>query len=1180
MSSKIFCKSWGAEYIAADVVRFRLWATGQQKVMLRLAGKDQEMRASGDGWFTLDVSGVTPGTEYNFVLSDGMVVPDPASRAQKTDVNGPSYVVDPGSYAWRNTGWKGSRWEQTVVYEMHTGTFTPEGTFRAAIAKLPYLAELGVTVIEVMPVAQFGGERGWGYDGVLLYAPHSAYGTPDDFKAFIDAAHGYGLSVVLDIVLNHFGPEGNYLPLLAPAFFHKERMTPWGNGIAYDVDAVRRYIIEAPLYWLTEYHLDGLRFDAIDQIEDSSAKHVLVEIAQRIREDITDRPIHLTTEDSRNIISLHPRDQDGNAPLFTAEWNDDFHNAVHVFATGETHAYYNDFADAPEKHLARALAEGFAYQGEISPQTGEPRGVKSTGQPPVAFVDFIQNHDQIGNRAQGDRLITLAGAERTKVLLATLLLSPHIPLLFMGEEYGESRPFLFFTDFHGDLARAVREGRAKEFADHAGENVPDPNAPETFQRSKLNWKQQHSEEGKAWLAFTRELLLLRQKHIVPLLFAARESSGTVLQTAPGFIAVSWHFPGGTLSRRFFEVTGLVGMRVEDKTVFDDTHRLILELVRTGAVDGLRIDHIDGLADPKAYLARLRQAVGPTCYITVEKILAKGEQLPDDWPVSGTTGYEFIASLAEVLVDDEQINNLRQAYETVKGTPVDMRAELRAAKLLMVDRNFEGEFTRLLVLALSIARELQIAQEESVVRQALRELLIAFPVYRTYGTAEGLPPTDICLLHRIVERVKTLENPPQPDALTLLSRLLTGDVPTSSQEEATQFRVRFQQLTGPLMAKSVEDTLFFRQNMGLALNEVGAEPVAHHFSIERFHHEMKTRQARQPDALSGTSTHDTKRGEDARARLYTLTEAPEQWSECLARWRQMNQTHVKFLNDGTAPKSADTWMLYQALTGVWPPMLNPQDETGLNALRTRFEAFVEKALREAKLRTDWVDSNEAYETAMLDYARYLLAPDNQTFLQDFYRSLQPFIRAGLVNSLTQTVIKLTAPGVPDIYQGSEALNFSLVDPDNRREPDFATLAQQLDQLAPSVFSREESWLNGQVNQYATAALLRLRQQNHDLFRFGEYVPLRAVGQRADKVIAYARVNHNDALIVVAPRLVFAECDGLLSQSHVGFWAGTDIIIPGQLNQRRYRNALTQERLTLDEHLSLASHQGGVLVLMSD
>lgn len=359
--------------------------------------------------------------------------------------------------------------------------------------------------------------------------------------------------------------------------------------------------------------------------------------------------------------------------------------------------------------------------------------------------------------------------------------------------------------------------------------------------------------------------------------------------------MSWRDAAHSLSyRRFFEVTGLVGMRVEDKTVFDDAHRLILELVRTGAVDGLRIDHIDGLADPKAYLERLRQEVGPACYITVEKILAKGEQLPDDWPVSGTTGYEFIASLAEVLVDDEQIDNLRQAYETVKGAPVDMRAELRAAKLLMVDRNFEGEFTRLLTLALSIAKELQVPQEESVVRKALRELLIAFPVYRTYGTAKGLPPTDICLLHRIVERVKTIENPPQPEALTFLSRLLTAEVPTSSQEEATQFRVRFQQLTGPLMAKSVEDTLFFRQNMGLALNEVGAEPVAHHFSIERFHHEMKTRQARQPDALSGTSTHDTKRGEDARITLAIY-------------WRRIIKHFCRIFIVPCNPLSAQDWL---------------------------------------------------------------------------------------------------------------------------------------------------------------------------------------------------------------------------------------------------------------------------------
>lgn len=550
MESTSFAKSWGAELVAENVARFRLWATGQQRVTLRLNGNDLEMTPSGDGWFEREVSGVAPGTEYNFVLADGMVVPDPASRAQKGDVNGPSLVIDPEQYRWQNTQWRGRPWEEAVVYEMHIGTFTPQGTFRAAIEKLPDLAELGITMLEVLPVSQFGGNRGWGYDGVLLYAPHSAYGTPDDFKAFIDAAHGHGLSVVLDIVLNHFGPEGNYLPLLAPDFFHKERHTPWGAGIAYDVDAARRYIAEAPLYWLQEYRLDGLRFDAIDQIEDSSEKHVLIEIAERIRADITDRPIHLTTEDCRNVTFLHPRNEDGSVPLFTGEWNDDFHNAIHVLATGETHAYYQDFADEPEKRVARVLAEGFAYQGEISPQSGDARGVDSKNQPPVAFVDFIQNHDQVGNRAQGERLITLAGAARTRVLLATLLLSPHIPLLFMGEEYGETNPFLFFTDFHGDLAKAVREGRAKEFdghAGHEGESVPDPNEESTFTRSKLDWHKPDEEEGEAWLALTRKLLALRQRYLVPLLATAGGQSGHVLATAPGFLAVSWRFPKGTLS---------------------------------------------------------------------------------------------------------------------------------------------------------------------------------------------------------------------------------------------------------------------------------------------------------------------------------------------------------------------------------------------------------------------------------------------------------------------------------------------------------------------------------------------------------------------------------------------------------------------------------------------------------
>lgn len=550
MGSKSFKKSWGAEFIDASAVRFRVWATGQSRVTLRLGNLDAEMKPIGDGWFEQVVNSVQAGAIYNYVLADGTVIPDPASRAQKTEVNGPSVVIDPESYQWQHNEWRGRDWQETVVYEMHIGTFTPEGTFRAAIEKLPYLAELGVTMLEVLPVSQFGGGRGWGYDGVLLYAPHAAYGTPDDFKAFIDTAHGLGLSVVLDIVLNHFGPEGNYLPLLSPDFFHPERLTPWGAGIAYDVEAARRYIIEAPLYWLQEFNLDGLRFDAIDQIEDLSPKHVLIDIAEKIRAAITDRPIHLTTEDSRNVVFLHPRNPDGSAPLFTGEWNDDFHNAVHVFATGETQGYYQDFANQPEQLLARTLAEGFAYQGEVSQQSGKPRGVPSAGQPPLFFVDFIQNHDQIGNRAQGERLIELAGADRTRVLLATLLLSPHVPLLFMGEEYGETNPFLFFTDFHGDLAKAVREGRAKEFQGHAGfenETVADPNAKKTFEMSKLDWQKPGTEEGQRWLELTRELLTLRREHIVPLLASAGGNSGRVVETAEGYVAVSWAFPQGTLS---------------------------------------------------------------------------------------------------------------------------------------------------------------------------------------------------------------------------------------------------------------------------------------------------------------------------------------------------------------------------------------------------------------------------------------------------------------------------------------------------------------------------------------------------------------------------------------------------------------------------------------------------------
>ena len=642
-----------------------------------------------------------------------------------------------------------------------------------------------------------------------------------------------------------------------------------------------------------------------------------------------------------------------------------------------------------------------------------------------------------------------------------------------------------------------------------------------------------------------------------------------LHEAQSWRLMSWREAPKQLSwRRFFEITGLVGVRVEDEQVFHDTHRLVLELVHDGTVDGLRIDHIDGLADPLGYLQRLRQATGPDCYITVEKILAKGEQLPAEWPVSGTTGYEFIASLAEVLVDDASLERLENVHNETLGVTVDRQNALRDAKGLMTDRNFEGEFTTLLNLARDLAQHNGVEIQTDDIHHALRELLIAFPVYRTYGTAEGLTPSDVTLLSRVVASVNASE-----PALSLIVRILTGDLPERDRDAATLFRTRFQQLTGPLMAKSVEDTLFFRHNLELALNEVGADPTPRAFSLSRFHQEMRIRLARQPDALLGTSTHDTKRGEDARARLYTLTEAPEEWGENLARWRQMNQTHVRFLNDGTAPNAADTWMIYQALAGVWPATLSPDDRDGLQTLEARFLGFIEKALREAKQRTDWIDSNESYENVVMDYVRHLLSPDNTLFLHDFSETLQPFVRAGLMNSLSQTVIKLTAPGVPDIYQGSEALNFSLVDPDNRREPDFAALVQNLSTANSTVFNDEQCWRDGRVKQYVTATLLRLRPHYPALFRYGDWLPLKVTGEREEHLIAYARVKDDEALIVAVPRLVFTVT------GNEKLWVNTAVAIPEELVGKRYRDVFSGESRVLQETLDLTSEKGCVLVLLT-
>ncbi|PZX15955.1 maltooligosyl trehalose hydrolase [Palleronia aestuarii] len=545
--------AWGAVPLDGGKVRFRLWApdiaAAGGTLKLRLNDSTLDMEAEEGGWFSL-ATDAAPGDAYQYLLpgetdGDGLAVPDPASRAQAGDVHGPSIVTAPGRYEWR-AEWSGRPWEEAVIYEFHIGTFTDEGTFRAAIERLDHVAAAGFTAIEIMPVAQFAGTRGWGYDGVLLYAPHSAYGRPDDLRALVDAAHERGLMVLLDVVYNHFGPSGNYLNAYATDFFHSERQTPWGDAIAYDRPAVRRFVIDNVLYWLEEFRLDGLRFDAIDHVDDPSDPEILVEAAREVRARITDRPIHLTTEDNRNITRLHERGPDNSVPLFTGEWNDDLHNVAHVVATNESEGYYVDFASHRWEYLARALAEGFAYTGQVSPQTGEERGVPSAHLPPVAFVDFLQNHDQIGNRAFGERLPALASEWRVELLTSMLLLSPHIPLMFMGEEYGEERPFCFFADFEGELAESVTEGRRREFADFDAfsstgiHHVPDPISPSTFEASKLDWSRVGTEDGRAVLDRVGRLLDLRRTHILPHLAATGGNCGRILRMENGAIAIDWH----------------------------------------------------------------------------------------------------------------------------------------------------------------------------------------------------------------------------------------------------------------------------------------------------------------------------------------------------------------------------------------------------------------------------------------------------------------------------------------------------------------------------------------------------------------------------------------------------------------------------------------------------------------
>lgn len=543
--SSVGLYSHGAFPLPDDTTRFSLWAPDADKVDVSLGdGQLHPLAYQKDGWYSTQIDCVA-GTAYRYIINGKVRVPDPAARLQHGDAHGLSCVVDQ-AYPWQTTSWQGLPWHQTVVYELHVGLI---GGFSKVEQMLPSLARLGITAIELMPINEFPGTRNWGYDGVLPFAPEASYGTPDELKSMIDTAHSLGLMVFLDVVYNHFGPDGNYLGEYASGFFRHDLHTPWGAAIDFRKREVRDFFCENALMWILDYRFDGLRLDAVHAI---SEQDFLVELAERVRTAVPlTRHVHLILENENNTTSLLEQG-------FNAQWNDDGHNVLHYLLTGEDEGYYADFAQSPTVKLARCLGEGFIYQGELS-HNGRYRGEPSAHLSPTSFVLFLQNHDQVGNRALGERLAQIADPNALKAAITLMLLSPMVPMLFMGEEWGEKHPFLYFTDHEDDLAKAVRDGRRAEFAHFTQfqdssmrQQIPDPNAISTFLSSRIEipanmdlGEQQEGQESEQqrWWKFYQQLITLRRTQVIPHLPGVRSTGATIM--GPRAIRAAWILGNGS-----------------------------------------------------------------------------------------------------------------------------------------------------------------------------------------------------------------------------------------------------------------------------------------------------------------------------------------------------------------------------------------------------------------------------------------------------------------------------------------------------------------------------------------------------------------------------------------------------------------------------------------------------------
>ncbi len=604
-------------------------------------------------------------------------------------------------------------------------------------------------------------------------------------------------------------------------------------------------------------------------------------------------------------------------------------------------------------------------------------------------------------------------------------------------------------------------------------------------------------------------------------------------------------------RRFFEIAELVGVKVEQANVFEDVHRTVMHLVHEGLVDGLRIDHIDGLADPFAYLTRLRGVIGrDDFYVIVEKILGPGEELRTDWPVAGTTGYEVINELARLLVDENCRAQLQDAYARFIGEQRDLPAEVLQTKRRTITRNLAGELDYLTSLASSLAAG-DVATRDigaDTVRRAIVELASAMGVYRTYIDARGVRPEDVTVILDAIARAKASREVEDEAAFEFLVKLFTLDVGSAERQAAALvFTTRFQQTSGPLTAKALEDTLFYRYNRLIAVNEVGGEPDPLGAPIGDFHRAMQARLKSAPLALSSTATHDTKRGEDARARIYAISEAPDEWSSAVRRWSEMNSARRTETIEGIVPGADVEWMFYQSLLGAWPAALKPDDATGLQELARRMSEFMRKAAREAKLHTTWTQPVEGYEAAVEAFVAGTLSPERSSeFLHDFHVTAQPFILAGAMNGLTQLCIKLFAPGIPDIYQGTEIWDLALVDPDNRRPVDFTErMAMCKAEATPAELAT--AWTTGAIKLQLLRAGLALRGELGEDFAAATYVPLEVEGPLRRHVVAFARTSAAGSVVFIGTRFSLRLLDGGVPVVSADRWAGTRVVVPASIGR---------------------------------